>query len=320
MNYTKAAILITILGSSDNATAAACAFNPIGTKADTLTIPINPTLSIPRDTPNNTTLYESPTQILSTEKKYSCSSSGWWGAKATTGTTPPTANLYPIGDTGLAWQWIYQGKPISAHQSGISAGKIYSHTNTAHSFRLVKIGEIKSNTKIPAGIIGYVEGGELRVLEMRIWYDINIVAQSCETPDVKVDMGNHDLGDFSQSGSYSKPTSFNIRLNNCPSGINKVMYSLAPTPTTPAWNARLGIIELNRNSTAKGFALQILDSNENPLELNKNHVFNDYSSTGGNFTIPLSARYYRTFPTKKDSKDVKPGTANTEVTFVMSYL
>ncbi|MOA60471.1 hypothetical protein D3C78_1853600 [compost metagenome] len=66
-----------------------------------------------------------------------------------------------------------------------------------------------------------------------------------------------------------------------------------------------------------------MDGNQTPLALNKNHVFSDYVTTGGNFTILLSARYYRTLPASSGGKGdpgVTPGTANTEVTFVMSYL
>lgn len=304
--------------------AAVCSFSS-ASKALSTTITINSSLSIPRDTPNNTTLFESPIQTVTGPNDFSCTVTSSWGVKNNLGTDSATSDIFPIHDTGLAWQWIYNGAPVSGTngQSTLEANKLYTFSTTKHSLRLLKIGPIKSNAKLPAGDIGLMKVGALTTVIMRLSQEVKVVAQSCETPDVKVDMGEHDLGDFSESGSFSKSTSFSIRLNNCPTGINKVMYSLEPNPTTPAWNASLGIIELNKSSTAKGLALQIMDSNQTPLALNKNHVFAGYATSGGNFTIPLSARYYRTVPASSGNKDdpgVTPGTANTEVTFVMSYL
>ncbi|MNJ17526.1 Type-1 fimbrial protein, A chain precursor [compost metagenome] len=306
-------------------TEAACSFTS-GAKVLSATININQNLSIPRDTPNNTTLFESPIQTVTGSNNFECTTISPWGIKNNLGTDSSTSKIFPISDTGLAWQWIYGEMVVPAVNGSpntIEANKTYTFDNTRHTLRLLKIGPIKNNAKIPAGEVGYMKIGALTTVIMRLSQEVKAVAQSCETPDVKVDMGEHDLGVFTESGASSKPTSFSIRLNNCPTGINKVMYSLEPTPTTPAWNAGLGIIELNKSSTAKGFALQIMDNNQTPLALNKKHLFSDYATTGGNFTIPLSARYYRTVPASTGGKDdpgVTPGTANTEVTFVMSYL
>ncbi|WP_460421800.1 fimbrial protein [Pseudomonas sp. ZL2] len=322
MKHVNITTLIILLGVTANATAS-CKFVSATGKPETVIIKISPTLSFPRDTPNGATLYESPAQTIAKTDTYVCTTQTSWGVKASTGSYPTTTKTFPIGDTGLGWEWILDGISRPGEAGAIKPGTYYEFKNAANSFRLVKIGEIKSNAKVPAGIIGNMKIDNLTVMSMNISSEVKLVSQSCETPDIKVDMGERDLGDFSESGSSSKPTAFSIRLNNCPSGINKVMYSLAPNPTTPAWNASLGIVELNQSSTAKGIALQILDSNQAPLALNKNHVFNDYSSTGGNFSIPLSARYYRTAPTSNGGKDdpgVTPGAANTEVTFVMSYL
>ena len=286
-------------------------------------IDIPSTLSVPRDTPDNTIIYQATTKTFQGNSSYKCATEHKWGVKNNVGTDSTTSYIFPIKSSGLAWQWIFNGNPIRGAGAGTEGAGGYGYNGSTHSLRLLKIAPLKGDLTIPAGDIGYHQVGTLQPLAMRLSKTVSIVAQSCETPDVNVEMGQYDLGAFSDIGDTSKATAFNILLNNCPSGINKVVYSLAPNPTTPAWDAGQGIIELNQTSTAKGIALQILDGNQTPLELNKDHVFSDYTSTGGNFRIPLSARYYRILPASNGGKNdsgVRPGTANSEVSFVMSYL
>ncbi|WP_159388841.1 fimbrial protein [Pseudomonas sp. R32] len=295
-----------------------------GHSAATLTVSVPSTLPFPRDTPDNTVLYESG-GANATGPSFTCTTDTRWGVKNKLGTDSPTSKTFPIGDTGISWQWIYNGTPVSGDggASVLNGGETYGFANTTHALRLLKTGTVKNNTTISAGEIGSLKAGTIYPISLKISNELKFIAQSCETPDVNVEMGQYDLGIFSEIGDTSKATSFNILLNNCPSGIKKVMYTLAPNPTTPAWNAALGIIELNKSSTAQGIALQILDSNQTPLELNKDYVFSDYTSTGGSFRIPLSVRYYRTLPASSGGKNdlgVRPGTANSEVSFVMSYL
>lgn len=148
-------------------------------------------------------------------------------------------------------------------------------------------------------------------------------APTCETPDVKVELGDYSTRDFPRYGDFTLPKAFNLLLNNCSSTVKKVSYSLSANPTAPAVNAAQGIVALNSASTAKGIALQLLDSNQNPMQLDKNYSFNELTAGGGNFSIPLNARYIRTLPNAgagAQDKGVTGGTANTEVTFIMSYL
>lgn len=313
-------LLAFLLQSASLNAIAACSFNN-GTSA-ILTVSVPPTLSIPRDTPDNTVLYESAT-VTSTGPSFSCTTNTRWGVKNKLGTYSSTSQIFPIGDTGISWQWMYEGRTLAGDGGESALNGAYNFNNTSHALRLLKTGTLKDNATIPAGEIGNIKIDTIYPISLKTNTELRFVAQSCESPDIKVDMGQYDLGIFSEIGDTSKATPFNILLNNCPSGIKKVMYTLAPNPTTPAWNAALGIVQLNSTSTAIGIGLQLLDSDNNPLELNKTYVYNDYSSNGGSFRIPLSARYYRTIPASKGGKDdlgVTPGTANSEVSFVMSYL
>ncbi|MFJ2548509.1 fimbrial protein [Pseudomonas sp. NPDC087612] len=248
-----------------------------------------------------------------------------WGVKNSVGSDSPITTTFPIGDTGLGWQWIYQKKgPLQGYggAKSLPAGS-YTYTGSENAIRIIKIGQIKSNAKIPAGVIGHIKTADLYGISLRIANEVTFVSQSCESPDVKVDMGDHDVSTFLREGSHSRPTSFSIKLLNCPTGINKVQYQLITTSGSPALSSSTGVVALNKSSTAKGIALQLMDDTQQPIEFGKNYVFHDYSSTGGSFNIPLTARYLRILPSGDASQHdpgMAAGTANAEVTFVMSYL
>ncbi|SDY31777.1 Pilin (type 1 fimbria component protein) [Pseudomonas sp. NFIX28] len=323
MKPRKIIFIISLFGAVANAAENSCKYALTGGKQDIITIDIGQTMSIPRDTPNGTVLYESTPYQHGTTNKYNCSSAHSWGVKNNLGTDTTTSDTFPIGGTGISWQYILNGKARFGYGGFIESAGTWHFENYTTALRLIKTGDIKSGVTIAAGDVGYIKADTLFLTTIRTSQPITITAASCETPDVKVDMGEHDLDVFSKSGSYSRSINFDIKLNNCPSGIKKVTYSLTPNTTAPAWNASMGIIKLHANSTAKGIALQIIDSNEQPVELNKTYTFSNFSSTGGNFNIPLAARYFRTLPTGnfgEHDTGMSAGTANSDISFVMSYL
>jgi major type 1 subunit fimbrin (pilin) len=315
MKVIKLLLLFFIFCTTANAVAAVCEYET-GDSAVTRNIVLPTSVSIPRDAANGTVIYES-VQVTNAEVGvFNCSDFHLEGIKNYLG-QDVAGTIQPIGDTGIGWQWLYNGYPhygVANNNSGHPSR--YSFKDTAVALRFVKIGAIKSNALIPAGAIGAFEVGTIFpfIIETS---GMSIVVPSCETPDVIVDMGSQDLSQFFYNAPYTASKRFNIKLNDCPVGIKKVNYKLIATSTAPAIDPTSGIISLNSTSTAKGIALQIMDSSEQPINLNLIHVFNDYSSGGGSFEIPMFARYF-----KKTGGDgeIKAGTANTEITFVMSYL
>lgn len=319
---TRAYLLLALLCSfSVKATASICEYYS-GHKAATISFTLPASTSIARDASVGTTIYESPTITFSGANSVKCTNSYVIGIKNLVGTDVPGLR-FPIGDTGIAWQWIYNGHPFSGIASGASLNPGSAGFNTTtHAIRFVKIGDIKSNSKIPSGALGSFNTGDLSPITINI-NGISIVVPSCETPDVTVDMGNHDISEFTSNSSHPPPRHFNIKLNNCPTGIKKVNYKISATPTAPALDPSQGIISLNTSSTAKGIALQIMDESQQPINLNSTYTFNDYSVTGGNFSIPFSARYLKTAAVKSEgveSTGIRAGSANSELIFIMSYL
>ena len=318
MKTQQAALLIILLGTILNATANDC--YSYGSMA-TLNIALQDVISFPRDVANGTVLLEATAPVKGFY--YDCHATHTSGIQNNVGETTPGATTFPIRNTGLSWQVTYNNKPLPGYGVTGQAG-YYSYPGEL-TFYLIKTGNISSNAEVPTGTYAIFRiNNALSVLDIYVTSAPKVVTWSCETPDIKVHMGEHDLGIFEENGAYSPVTRFDIKLNNCPAGIKKVTYQLIPSPTSPLSNAATGTVELNKNSSeARGIALQILDDQQQPLALNQVHIFNDYSVTGGNFSIPLAARFIRTVPTGKygaHDTGMKAGTANAEVLFVMSYM
>ncbi|SDY32127.1 fimbrial protein [Pseudomonas sp. NFIX28] len=319
MKAPQTALLIILLGSALNA--AASNICPYYNTATRLNIDLQDSINFPRDVANGTVLLEK-VGTLTGAFSISCFDNHKYGIQNEVGGTTSGATTFPIKNTGLSWQIIDRNNPLPGY--GGTKGRNTYIFNEAPTFRLIKTGNISANAEVPTGLFGSFVVERTHPLFIYVTTAPKVITWSCETPDIKVHMGEHDLGIFAENGAYSPATRFDIKLNNCPVGVKKVAYQLVPSPTSPVSNAATGTVELNKNSSeARGIALQILDDQQQPLALNQAYTFNEYSATGGNFSIPLAARFIRTVPTGKygaHDTGMKAGTANAEVLFVMSYM
>ncbi|SDY32185.1 fimbrial protein [Pseudomonas sp. NFIX28] len=319
MKAPQTALLIILLGTTLNAAASDTC--PYFNEAGRLNLVLQDSINFPRDVANGTVLLEK-VGTLSRTLSITCNGNHKYGIQNQVGGTTSGATTFPIKNTGLSWQIISNNTPLPGH--GGTKGRNTYIFNEPPTFRLIKTGNISANAEIPTGVFGGFVVDGVQPLSIYVTTAPKVVTWSCETPDIKVHMGEHDLGIFEENGAYSPATRFDIKLNNCPVGVKKVAYQLVPSPTSPVSNAATGTVELNKNSSeARGIALQILDDQQQPLALNQAYTFNEYSATGGNFSIPLAARFIRTVPTGKygaHDTGMKAGTANAEVLFVMSYM
>lgn len=297
---------------------AMCNFKTSNTTTQIMSVSLPKTINLPRDIPLGTTLFESAEFQHTDATEFYCGTTVPWGAQSNLGSATTGSDKFPIGNTGISWQFIYGKAPMTAFGSSTLPfnGIGYTLSPNASSIRFIKTGNIANGATIPAGDAGSLTAETLKLATFRLVNNTVFVPSSCETPNINVNMGQHRLEDIPKDGSPSKKAiSFNLKLNNCPAGIKNVSYTLTPLASSPSKSDGQGIISLNLNSTAKGIGLQLTDSNLTPIALNKAKLFSEYSSTGGNFTIPLNARYIQT----AKGSDVSPGTANAEITFTMSY-
>lgn len=312
MKPNKAIALASLLLISCNSMAEISSFLQ-GNQAGAVKYSIPSMISVPQDAPVGTVLYETPLGPTGvTDNKWRCALTCRNGLKNQVGDTTPGAFMQPIGNTGISWAWIYAYR-IGGYPDGSSIPGSYTLNNYYSALQIIKTGSIVSGAVIPPGTLGFYRVEEILPLEIQTT-GTTIISMSCETPAVHVEMGDdYTPDDFHQAGAIEKRVSFSLTLNNCPPGLKKVSYTLKATGS--AVSESQGIVSLNPNSTAKGVALQLFDTGGRPIPLSVPQKFSSYDSNGGNFKIPMSASYYRL-----PSEPLYPGTANAEVTFIMTYL
>lgn len=304
-------VIATMFGAMD--TAQAICFGQ-STRYVTYGGPIN--LTIPTGAPNGTLVY-TETQVIP-RSEFDCTSEELWGLELAPGrgrVPKPNVEEFPLGDTGLSFRIktkLGDGLAYIASLAPLRWG--FYHLEGDMILEIYKTGPLAPSRVVGAGDLGLVRYGSRRIVDIVLGREINVVASSCETPDVAVAMGdNYKLFDFGGPGSTTREVPFYLQLNNCPAGITKINYQLQAL--TPVVNAALGVVGLNRTSSAAGIGLQIKDANGLPVPLNTMRTFSGYPTNGTNFRVPLAANYYRL-----GTELLRPGAANTEVTFIMSYL
>ncbi|MFJ2319171.1 fimbrial protein [Pseudomonas sp. NPDC087817] len=273
-------------------------------------------LDIPQDTPEGTIIYEQTIGTLGNSAYYRCLTASNSGLIAnpsfSTHVTP--GPLFAIPGTGLSWYMKgYGGYKVPFYDENIerTTGDYVYKFGATYVLGLVKTGAIPSNTKEINGLLASYRHGGLDIMKFYVNISITHQSASCRSPDIKVNMGS----DYTVSDIYEIPPKvpFHIALLDCPKSINKIHYTFKPN--THVIDANMGIVELSRESSARGLGLQLFNDNNQPVALDKNQVFTDNTgNAGGSFQIPLKAAYYR-IPTQS----LEPGTANSSVTFIMSY-
>lgn len=273
----------------------------------------NGSLTVPADTPDGTVIYQDTVQSVRNEWK--CTGASQYGLVMNPALGSVTSgSTYPIGKTGLSFRiWIdalsrYEKRPFTLKPDnyGISPGSV--------RLEIVKSGPLSPQVKVAAGNLGNLQADDLIISKYNLTNPLVLNAASCQTPSVPVAMGDdYQLWEFRDAGATPRTIRFNIGLNQCQTGINKVTYSLKAT--TSVIDAAKGVVALNGGSTAKGIGLQLMDDAGQPIAFDTTYTFSGFTTTGANFKIPLSASYYR-LPTG----NVEAGSANTEVTFIVNYL
>lgn len=305
------AVLLFGLASTAEAACSANSLQVINFKG-----PAGGSITVPRDLPEGEVIYQE--RIPFRNVQFNCQSQDLWGFSLAPGRGAPPAGVvsrFPTGTPGLLFRVVAPLATGDLHipsLTNLRAG--YYQMEGGLTLKIVKSGQLAPGNVVAPGALGTVQAGSAVFLDLSLGGAINVVAVSCETPDVYVEMGDdYTMDDFDAPGSTTRAVPFNIRLNDCPGGINKVEYKLQAV--TPVIDAARGVVGLNSASDAVGIGLQIKDANGMPVPLDTTRTFSGYRAEGGNFVIPLTASYYRLA-----TKSIRPGTANSEVAFIMSYL
>jgi major type 1 subunit fimbrin (pilin) len=189
---------------------------------------------------------------------------------------------------------------------------------TRMSFAFVKTGPITAGAVnlpgavLQVGIDAMYDGNPQAIVDVRASGSPTFSEVACTTPNVNVNMGTRSHTDFQGVGSAAPATAFTIDVNNCPGGLNGIQYRV--DAVTQVLNSANSVVALDGNSNAQGIGVQLLDGAGAVLPLGVDKPFTGYNRTsGGSYKIPLKARYYKT------GEVIRGGTANTAMTFTMTY-
>lgn len=271
--------------------------------------PIN--LSIPRDAPIGTIVYQE--SILGPSKYFVCrvDSPFIFFLNPTFGSVT-TGSTFPLGKTGLSLKVIY-GNYGYLGANRILPRAAYSDPARIYTIEIIKSSDQPLKNVVPAGYLGTHRFGDLDLVNLNLVNPIILNSASCQTPDVSVQMGDdYQLHEFDNIGDTPRMIKFNIGLNQCQTGVQKVTYSLKST--SQVLDQKNGVVALSSSSTAKGIGLKLMDDAGQPIAFDTTYPFSGFNTTGTSFEIPLSAAYYRLPDT------LEAGSANASVTFTVNYL
>lgn len=211
----------------------------------------------------------------------------------------------------------YMDKAGTADVTNTATVKLYKVYVQFYITGPVTPGDIIFNSPLLRAVVGpnnMSDDGALTYSNLIITNSIPVTVLACETPDITVDLKKHDSSDFPRIGSTSAATSFNFAIKNCPANLNSVNYTFKPASgITLKGSGDDQYLTLDGDSTASGVGIQMLYGDGSSIPFNSKTEYTDYvASTGGDYTIPMKARYVRT-------GTISPGTANSAVEFEMSY-
>lgn len=357
------ALVIGMLATAANATCSYRAENPYGSGPADLVATLNVSaLTVGRDVPDGTVLYRQTVRTMTT--LINCRNDG---AIATvqhkywlTGTPQPISNwngdpfpgrIYQTGVPGIGVALWYSGNAFPYTRSITNCGFIgggcdINGADSNFEISLVKIGPVSpglvQGANLPRMQYDLVTDNTLPIMRARFIGNIQIVAQTCTTPNVTVALGSHKVSDFSGAGSGTPYRNFFIELRNCPAfhgvsaslinthngigsvessrTINANVIGISLTPLNGVVASQRGTIQLGSGRpgslTATGIGVQLFRSLDGFLQFDTLLAsgISPSGSSGASYTIPMQARYVQT-----GTATPTPGPANASVIFTINY-
>ncbi|OHX20396.1 hypothetical protein BI344_07920 [Chromobacterium sphagni] len=243
-----------------------------------------------------------------------------YGSRSWTLTSTPKplvgGGIYESGVPGVGIQVLNQFRSVTPVTDSVAPHASYAFTAPALVYQLVVTGKVGAGVVSGAALPGVrYQLDNLLVFDAKAGGSAIIVASSCATPSVIIDLGKRSLGDFQGVNKPMKPAAvgFNVAVNGCPAGLAGIQYRI--DPSTSIWSAGSGVVALDGGSSATGVGIQLRSGDSgSALQFSTQYQLSAYNpATGGSYSIPLLATYYQTDTT------IRPGIASTSLTFTMTY-
>lgn len=220
---------------------------------------------------------------------------------------------------GVGIGWRGWGNPRVGGSAASCSGtnvEVQSNYDSRATVALVKTDQVSVGGTVSGRILYYSWESPYGVGNPTNYHisSVQIVPALCTTPDVSVDLGTYQKSQFTGVGYTTRAVDFNVRMDACPAGMSAIQYKV--DPVTPVINSTQSVVSLSSDSTAAGIGVQVLNgAGTTAFPFGTFQTFSNYkTATGGNYLIPMKARFYQTAAT------VTPGTARSAITLTMLYL
>ncbi|AIC20635.1 fimbrial protein [Pseudomonas chlororaphis] len=116
---------------------------------------------------------------------------------------------------------------------------------------------------------------------------------TCSVPSQTVKLPKTLINRLDRIGATAGTQNFQIQVNNCPKGYNRVGYTLDPVGGVIANSP--GVLPLAGGSTASGIKIRVENAQGTPATLGTSITVDGYNkAAGGSFAIPMQASFIRT--------------------------
>lgn len=332
---------------ANSARAGTCRYVAPSTNYLTLSLPLTGSVTAGRDIPVGAEIYRA--RMLNTSLlTVGCEIGSYdWVFRILTAPQPLSSYVHPVYgrnvyETGVPGV----GAVLWASASIGIPGKVETYVVTTpnttrlvnfHSYyvSLIKTGNISAGTVSGANLptFEYVSVGDntLRIQYGLAVGSVNIVASTCTTPDVSVNLGSHRLDELGGVGTSTSLVDVPIQLTNCPAFFGSAnvvsnngsvsrtqtnnIISLLVAPTTSILDAANGVMALQAGG-ATGMGIQLINkATMQPLRYGAKWPSGLALTQTANasYLISLQARYYQT------SAVTTPGQANGSATVTLYY-
>ncbi|EKS9916046.1 type 1 fimbrial protein [Burkholderia multivorans] len=226
--------------------------------------------------------------------------------------SPTTSDSLETNVPGVSVQVVLDGKVVKERFSGrfSGTGEVQLLRNSAP----ISSGKFASGSFNTYYLLTYDDGSWAGTnTSIYLNGSVRAIAGACKIPEETVLMPTVYTSQFKGVGSSIGKTPFQIRVNDCPAGFNRVEFGFYPTQGVVS--AIPGTLQLAPGSTTAGIGVQLTDEAGTPVTFQSPQLLSAYDRTvGGNYSIPMTASYVQTEPS------MQPGPVNATMVVLLNYL